>query len=124
VPPAAVAAGPCLRTFSVQMGTRQTIRKSSHKLVAVLRPLNDGLKKQLRVRGSFSSRRPGFMSRLTYAQFALDEVALGQIFLRILRVSSVNINLPLIPIYSCIICGWAEGQLAAAVPLHSNKKHN
>lgn len=64
------------------------------------------------------------MSRLTYAQFALDEVALGQIFLRILRVSSVNINLPLIPIYSCIICGWAEGQLAAAVPLHSNKKHN
>jgi hypothetical protein len=43
----------------------------------------------------------------------VDKVALGQVFLRVLRFSPVNINPPLLHIHSYVIWGWTKGPLEA-----------
>jgi hypothetical protein len=44
----------------------------------------------------YSRRRPGFASRAVPVEFVVEKVALGQVFLRVLRFSSVNIIPPLL----------------------------
>jgi hypothetical protein len=39
----------------------------------------------------FSLQSPGFASRAAHVGFVVDKVALGQVFLRVLRFSPVNI---------------------------------
>jgi hypothetical protein len=41
-----------------------------------------------------SPRRPGFAPRSIHVGFVVDKVALGQVFLRVLRSSLVNIIRP------------------------------
>jgi hypothetical protein len=41
-----------------------------------------------------SPRRPGFAPRSIHVGFVMDKVALGQVFLRVLRFSPVNIIPP------------------------------
>jgi hypothetical protein len=53
-------------------------------------------------------RRPGFALGSIHVEFVVDKVALGQVFLRVLRFSSVNIIPPslskLISSGECVIC--------------------
>jgi hypothetical protein len=44
-----------------------------------------------RLVAGLSPRRPGFTAVSVHVEFVVDEVALGQIFLRVHRVPSVNI---------------------------------
>jgi hypothetical protein len=49
----------------------------------------------------FSPPRPGFASRLFHVGSVVGKVALGQVFLRVLRFSPVSIIPPLLHIHSC-----------------------
>jgi hypothetical protein len=64
----------------------------------------------------FSPRRSGAAPRAVHVGFVVDKVALGRVFLRVLRVSHVSIIPPLLHIHSRIIWGWTMGPIAAAVP--------
>jgi hypothetical protein len=75
-----------------------------------------------RLVAGFSPRMPGFAPRAAHVGFVVDKVALGQIFLRILRSSPVNIIPPLFHIHSYI---WGMGNgLAAAVPQRYSPPRN
>jgi hypothetical protein len=56
----------------------------------------------------FSPRRPGFAPGSIHVGFVVDKVTLGQVFLRVLRFSPVNIIPPslskLISSGECVIC--------------------
>jgi hypothetical protein len=61
--------------------------------------------------------RPGFVPRAVHKGFVVDKVATEQVFLRVLRLSPVNIIPLLLHIYSGIIWGWDKmSLLVAAVP--------
>lgn len=61
----------------------------------------------------FSPRRPRFVPRSVHVGFIVNKVALGLIFLRVLRCSPVNIIPLLIHNHSCIIWrGGGSGQRA------------
>jgi hypothetical protein len=47
-----------------------------------------------RLVADLSQRRPGFAPGSIHMGFAVDKVVLGQVFLRVLRFSPVNIILP------------------------------
>jgi hypothetical protein len=74
------------------------ITTQNYSIVGRLRPLAAGL----------SPRRPGFAPGSTHVGFVVDKVALGQVFLRVLRFSPVNIIPPslskLISSGECVIC--------------------
>jgi hypothetical protein len=55
--------------------------------------------------------------------FVEDTVALGKVFLQVLRFSPVNINPPLLRIHSYIIWGMDKDPLAAAVPQRHSLRH-
>jgi hypothetical protein len=56
--------------------------------------------------------------------FVMDDVALGQVFLQVLRFSPVSMILPLFHIHLCINWGWTMGPLEAAVPQNSPRHNN
>jgi hypothetical protein len=68
-----------------------------------------------RLFAGFSPRRPGIASRSVHVGFVLDEVALRQVFLRVLRFSPVIIIPPLLHIHSCIIWGMDRGPVNGPV---------
>jgi hypothetical protein len=57
----------------------------------------------------FSQRRPSFATRVAHLGFVVDKVALGQVFLRVLRFSPVSIIPPLLHIHTCMIWGLDNG---------------
>jgi hypothetical protein len=69
-----------------------------------------------RLVAGFSPRRPGFALRADHVEFVVDRVALGQVFLRVLRCSPVNIIPPLLHIHSCIIWEMDKGPVRDPVP--------
>jgi hypothetical protein len=73
-------------------------------------------------------RRPGFASGSVHVRFMVDKVALGQVFLRVLRFSPVSIIPP--GLHTHISSrGWTIGPLVATIQRHSlipwnnNNKH-
>jgi hypothetical protein len=59
-----------------------------------------------------------FTARSVHMGFVLDKVALGQVFLPVLRFSLVSIIPPMLHIYSCrpIIWGVDNGPVSTPVP--------
>jgi hypothetical protein len=55
---------------------------------------------------------PGFAPRPVHVGFVVDKVALGQVFLRVLRFSPVNTIQPLLHIHSCIIWELVSGPVS------------
>jgi hypothetical protein len=78
----------------------------------------------------FSQRRLGFSPRVVCMGFVGDKTVLGQIFLRVLRFSPVNIIPPLLHIHSCIILGLDNGSVRGrssfqtVSPHRNNKRSN
>jgi hypothetical protein len=61
----------------------------------------------------FLTAGAGFASRSVHVGFVVDEVALGQVFLRGLRFYPVTIILPLLHIHSYVIWGMDKGSVTA-----------
>jgi hypothetical protein len=53
----------------------------------------------------------------------VDRVALGQVYIRVLRFSPVSIILPLLHIHSFIIWGMASGHRDIVLPHHNNNSN-
>jgi hypothetical protein len=65
----------------------------------------------------FSQRRPKFAPRSVHVGSVVDIVVLGQVFLRVLRFSSVHIIPPLLHIHSYITWGMDTGPERGPVPV-------
>jgi hypothetical protein len=72
---------------------------------AVTRPAQAGFRSSV---AGLSLRRPGFATGSIHVGFMVDKVALGQVFLRVLRFSPVDIIPPslfkLVSSAECVIC--------------------
>jgi hypothetical protein len=69
-----------------------TVNKAEIRLVSFPIPIIVQVVSRLRRRVSvFSKRRPAFNPEPIHVGFVVDELALGQVLLRVLRLSSVSI---------------------------------
>jgi hypothetical protein len=71
-----------------------------------------------RLVASLSPRRPGIAHRSVHVGCMVDRVALGQVFLQVLRFFPVSI----VPPWVCILIsfgGWTIGPLVGSGPIHS-----
>lgn len=71
----------------------------------------------------FSPRRPGLSPRLVHMGFVVEKVAVGQVFLRVLRFFPVIVILLLLHIHSSIICGMDSAPLPQRDSLIPSQQH-